>query len=159
MKQQFLFLASVLTALTVLTQPIFAHDRMAEPVMNNSTQNSSGIFGLTVLGSGDLEVKPGKVFTEGFEEGATLPYLTGHTKSIKYPAWAVRQGWEGTTTLALEILPNGNVGRTMVMKSSGRGILDKAALKAVTGWTFQPAMKNGKPIVSCIQVPVSFELK
>ncbi len=159
MKKQFLFLASVLTALIVLTQPIFAHERMAEPSMNNSAQNSSDIFGLTVLGSGDLEVKPGKVFTEGFEEGATLPYLIGHAKSIKYPAWAIRQGWQGTTTLALEILPNGEVGRTMVMKSSGRGILDKAAMKAVIDWKFQPAMKNGKGIVSCIQVPVSFELK
>lgn len=138
--------------------PAFANEPItaAPPAISN---NSPDVFGLTLLKSGEVRVKAGKVFTEGYDEGFSLPYVISYPKSLRYPAWAIRQGWHGTTVLALEVLPTGAVGRTMVMKSAGKNILDKAALKAVAGWTFQPAMKNGEPVVSCIQVPVSFELQ
>ncbi len=158
MKKKLSILTLTFAALFVFSSAAPAQERAAEPMMT-SGQNASDVFGLTVLGNGELQVNPGKVFTEGYDDGASLPYLTSHAKSVEYPAWAVRQGWQGMTTLALEILPSGEVGRTMVMKSSGKNILDKAALKAVKSWKFQPAMKNGKGVVSCIQVPVSFELK
>lgn len=158
MKKNFgalLLSAIFLTGFFIL--PALANESItAAPAVSS---DSSGAFGLTLLKSGELRVKAGKVFTTGYDEGFSLPHVISYPKSLRYPAWAIRQGWEGTTVLALEILPNGKVGRTMVMKSAGKNILDKAALKAVAGWTFQPAMKNGEPVVSCIQVPVSFELQ
>lgn len=157
MNKKFSILTLTLAVLFAISSTSSAQERAMEPVAA-AGQNASDIFGLTVLGNGELQVNPGKVFTEGYDDGASLPYLISHSKSVEYPAWAVRQGWQGMTTLALEILPNGEVGRTMVMKSAGKNILDKAALKAVKSWKFQPAIKNGKGVVSCIQVPVSFEL-
>ena len=36
--------------------------------------------------------------------------------------------------------------------------LDRAALAAVRGWTFEPALRDGKPVASTVQVPVDFRL-
>ncbi len=119
----------------------------------------SGHFTLTVTGDGELIPSPGPLFTEGNEEGVALPYLLDHSKKIAYPRWAIRQGWEGNLILAVEILPNGMVGRMKVMKSTGYRLLDKTASKAIQHWKFHPAMKDGEPILTCIQIPVDFKLE
>ena len=36
--------------------------------------------------------------------------------------------------------------------------LDAAAVKAVRGWSFMPAVRNGQAIASIVQVPVNFRL-
>jgi protein TonB len=45
-----------------------------------------------------------------------------------------------------------------VQRSSGNASLDAAALKAVRGWAFMPASRNGQNIASIVQVPVNFRL-
>ncbi len=115
--------------------------------------------GFIVTGSDKLIAQPGAVFTRGGNyEGIDLPYLNSTPKPITYPRWAIRQGWEGRITIAVEVLKDGTVGRTQVMQSTGHLILDEAAVKAVKTWRFQPAMKNGQPIVECSQIPVTFKL-
>jgi protein TonB len=71
----------------------------------------------------------------------------------------MEQGWEGEFVIAVEILENGSVGRTYVMKSTGHKKLDEAATEAVTSWKFHPATRNAKPVVECVQIPVTFQLK
>ena len=116
-------------------------------------------FGLTVTGDGKLIVRPGRVFTEGGDySGMILPYLLSNPKPIPYPRWAVRQGWQGRFVIAIEVLVNGSVGRFKVMKSTGHTLLDESATNAVRIWKFSPAAKNGKPVVTCIQIPVVFQL-
>ena len=61
--------------------------------------------------------------------------------------------------IAVEILTDGSVGRFYVMQSTGHHSLDEAATQAVKSWKFHPAMRNGKPVVECIQVPVVFKLQ
>ncbi len=125
-----------------------------------SETSQADSFGLTVSGNGMLISKPGPVFTEGGDySGMQLPYLVSTPKSISYPRWAVRQGWEGKLSIALEILPSGKVGRTKVMHSTGHRLLDKVAESAVRSWSFHPAMKNGQSIVTCIQIPIVFQLE
>ena len=124
------------------------------------TQGLSPVAHLTVSNPGRLRVRTGKVFTEGGEyNGITLPHLVSMPRAISYPRWAVRQGWQGELVLALEILENGLVGRFSVMKSTGYSLLDKAAIKAVQDWKFSPAIKDGKPLVTCIQIPILFQLQ
>lgn len=130
-----------------------------EPAMASAKSSSADIFGAVVTGDGQLVLNPGPVFTEGGDyEGTEMPYLVSHPKSIKYPRWALRQGWQGEFAIAIEILTNGKVGRYKVMKSTGYEILDEAATEAVKGWTFHPAMKNGKAVLTCIQIPVRFQI-
>ena len=126
---------------------------------NSSKDESVNPFTLTVSENDSLLVKPGKVFSQGHDAGMALPYLVKSAKSIQYPRWAVRQGWEGELIMALEILENGSVGRVVVIKSTGHKALDQAAQSAIKDWKFHPAVENGKPVVCCIQIPVVFQLK
>lgn len=121
---------------------------------------SQNLWKVTVTaGEGQLIAKPGKVFTEGGDySGMILPYLISTPKPISYPRWAIRQGWEGRFVMAIEVLLDGSVGRYKVMESTGHSLLDGTAVKAVKSWKFQPAVKNGKPMVTCIEIPVTFQL-
>lgn len=134
----------------VLTQPA---------VISNSASENQGNLSFTFLGNGKIVSYPGTVFTTG-DEGPNfeLPYLVSYPKQISYPMWAIHQGWEGKLVLAVEILQNGSVGRTAVMESTGRKILDEAATHSIQTWKFHPAMKNGQPALTCIQIPIVFQL-
>lgn len=103
---------------------------------------------------------PGSIFTAaGDQPGFTAPYLIGRPVPIRYPRWALRQGWQGSLTLAIEIRKDGTVGRWKVMRPSGYPSLDRAAVRAVQNWLFEPGKKKGEPIASCIQIPLHFRLK
>ncbi len=153
-------LFALFLSLSVLVSPVHAVESLSvDPVRASSENTSSDIFRAVVTGDGKLVLNPGPVFTEGGDyEGVEMPYLVSHSKSIKYPRWALRQGWQGEFSIAVEILTDGNVGRYKVMKSTGYEILDEAATDAVRTWKFHPAVKNGKPVLTCIQIPVRFQI-
>jgi len=75
-----------------------------------------------------------------------------------YPGPARRRGHEGTVLLAVEVLAEGATGKIRVERSSGHPLLDDAALQAVREWRFEPAMKNGTPVPSWVEVPIRFVL-
>jgi len=130
-----------------------AHLDMGHPV-------SSDFFRVIATGNGKIISHPGPVFTEGGDyTGMELPYLLSDPKPILYPRWAIRQEWQGDFTIAIEILETGDVGRYKVMQSTGHEVLDEAATQAIQSWKFNPAMKDGKAIVTCVQIPVRFELQ
>lgn len=60
-----------------------------------------------------------------------------------YPARALRNGEEGTTTLALLVGADGRVSSARVEKSSGSRELDQAAVHALSLCAFKPAMNKG----------------
>src|SRR5690606_1541987 len=75
-----------------------------------------------------------------------------------YPDAARRAGAEGTVVLQVEVDANGRPGDITVARRSGSRELDRAAEQAVRSWTFEPAMRDGKPVASTVQVPVDFHL-
>ena len=76
-----------------------------------------------------------------------------------YPQLAQRRGWEGTVTLRVEVLPSGKPGQIQVQKSSGRNVLDEAALAAVKRWSFVPAKQGEIAQVGWVSVPIDFTLR
>ncbi len=135
----------------------------AENVALSSRGGEGGqkdLYNVTFRPSAELLSKRVPAFPENgkFETGTALPALISMSKPIQYPGWARRKGSEGLLVVALEILEDGNVGRWQIIQSTGEESLDKAATKAFLTWKFQPAMKNGKPVKTCIQVPINFEL-
>lgn len=121
---------------------------------------SAIVINQTMMEESQLTAKAGPIFTEGGDySGITLPYLILQPKPIKYPRWAIREGWYGRMVIAVEILLDGKVGRYKVMKSTGYRMLDDIATSAVRSWEFYPALKNGKPFSTCIEIPVSFQLE
>ncbi|TWT23452.1 energy transducer TonB [Luteimonas marina] len=77
----------------------------------------------------------------------------------EYPAAAQRSGVEGTAIVRVDLDANGSPVDVELAQSSRSRDLDRAALSAVRGWTFEPAIRDGKPVASSVQVPVDFRLE
>jgi protein TonB len=76
-----------------------------------------------------------------------------------YPMVARRMGWQGKVVLYVEVLESGMPGQIKLHQSSGRDVLDNAAMQAVRGWRFVPARKNGQVVAKWFLVPIPFILK
>ena len=83
----------------------------------------------------------------------------GNNPRPEYPRAAREAGWEGTVVLQVMVLPDGTAGNITLHKTSGHSILDEAALAAVKGWRFIPAMDGNFPIQSVVRMPVRFDLR
>ena len=59
-----------------------------------------------------------------------------------YPTIAVRQGWQGTVLLRVRVLQTGAVESVEVMRSSGKKVLDDAAIHTVERWVFAPSTRG-----------------
>lgn len=77
----------------------------------------------------------------------------------EYPDMARHRGWEGTVLLLLQVRSDGTVGEVKIRQPSGKPILDEAAARAATHWTFNPAMRGPKSVEVWLEVPVKFELR
>ena len=77
----------------------------------------------------------------------------------RYPTSALRSGIEGTVLVRAEIDADGTPVDVGIARRSGNRELDRAALNAVRGWRFQPALRDGKAVASAVQVPVDFVLE
>lgn len=103
------------------------------------------------------EPEPSRISEPAKKPVVTMPSY-GDNPPPKYPPRARRRGYRGVTILAAEILADGTVGELRVKTSSGHGILDEAALRAVKTWTFEPARENGIAVRGRVDIPVRFEL-
>lgn len=77
----------------------------------------------------------------------------------EYPAVALRQGWAGTVQLRVLVKPDGTPDQVALEKTSGKKVLDEAALAAVKGWRFVPAKRGDTPIEGWVSFPVEFNLE
>lgn len=72
----------------------------------------------------------------------------------EYPEAAIDKGWEGQALLRLHLAADGFVERVELRESSGRQILDQAALSAARTWRI-PETETSE---SWVEVPVAFTL-
>ncbi|HEY7098399.1 MAG TPA: energy transducer TonB [Terriglobales bacterium] len=79
------------------------------------------------------------------------------TPDPEYSEEARKAKYQGTCVLWLIVGPDGKPRDVRVARSLGLG-LDEKAIQAVKNWTFEPAMKDGKPVAVQINVEVSFRL-
>lgn len=79
-----------------------------------------------------------------------------HTPPPDYPIELACAGIGGISTLKVVVGTEGIPTEVGVFKSSGQPALDEAAQKAVHGWQFRAATRNGQPVSQTIQVPVNF---
>ena len=85
------------------------------------------------------------------------PVVIRNTPPI-YPETARRAGWEGRAIVRVEVSADGAPISVALEKSSGYGVLDQAALRAVKGWRFQPRTIGGVAMAGMVDVPVNFTL-
>jgi protein TonB len=85
------------------------------------------------------------------------PVVIRNTPPV-YPETARRAGWEGRVTVRVEVSADGLPISVALQKSSGYGVLDQAALRAVKSWRFQPRTMGGVAMAGTVDVPVNFTL-
>ena len=74
----------------------------------------------------------------------------------RYPQEALRRNDGGTVRVSVTVAMDGSVERLELAEGSGSRYLDRAAMEAVRRWRFQPAMRDGQPIVADVVVPITF---
>jgi protein TonB len=79
--------------------------------------------------------------------------------SPKYPEIARRRGYEGEVLLSVGVAADGTVTTLEVKQTSGHPVLDRAAIKAVAVWEFEPARRMGIPVPLTVDIPVRFVLR
>ncbi len=96
----------------------------------------------------------------GEGDGASRPRAaaTGNRPPV-YPAIARQRGWEGSVVVRAKVRADGSVADVSIAESSGRAVLDEAALSAVRQWRFVPASKDGRAVESVVDVPITFQLR
>lgn len=82
----------------------------------------------------------------------------GANRPPVYPHRARRLGWQGRVVVRVRVDPRGRVEAVRLGQSSGHGVLDRAALKAVRNWRFSPATRGATPVAAWVDVPVRFRL-
>lgn len=88
------------------------------------------------------------------EATANAGYL--NNPKPEYPPAALRQGWGGTVILRVRVLASGAPESVTVKKSSGKKVLDDAAINAAMKWTFVPSKRGSTPIDGWATVPMTF---
>jgi len=78
--------------------------------------------------------------------------------SPRYPAQARRRHLEGVVVLKVRVSSKGSPTQVTVASSSGHAVLDRAARRAVRGWSFRPANRGGQAVAGTVNVPIHFRL-
>lgn len=79
-------------------------------------------------------------------------------KSVEYPELARRAGIEGQVIIRVLVDGSGKIKKTLVEYSDNE-MLNNAAINAIKGATFTPAIQNGQPIQCWVSIPIKFKLR
>lgn len=80
-------------------------------------------------------------------------------KALKYPEIARKAGIEGRVIIQVLVSEKGKVIKTRIIKSLGHSGCDEAAVKAIRGVRWKPALQRDKPVKVWVAIPVIFRLK
>jgi len=108
---------------------------------------------------GDLEIKEVPAL-RSFPQATRLarPVYRKNPRP-EYPSLARKRGYQGTVLLEILVDRGGKAKDLRVFTSSGYPILDKAALRSVKGWLFEPGVRGSKSVEMWVRIPIRFHLK
>jgi protein TonB len=86
--------------------------------------------------------------------GQIVPAVAISKKAPEYPKVARQVGTSGVVEIQAIIGVDGKVKDATVV--NGNPMLQKAALDAVREWKYKPALLNGKPVESPVQIRLNF---
>lgn len=109
------------------------------------------------LGPGAEAGAGGETFRPG--DGVTAPRVLLEVKPA-YTAEAMRAKVQGLVRLECVVLPDGSVGRVVVVKSLDSTFgLDQQAVKAARQWRFAPGRRLGEPVAVLVIIDLEFRLR
>lgn len=77
-------------------------------------------------------------------------------RHFRYPMMARRRGWQGEVVLAFRLQADGTISHAQIARSSGYGMLDRAALKALDR---VKRLNHSMPATLDMQLPVIYRLE
>lgn len=92
------------------------------------------------------------------KNGSYTPPSLKNEPRLFYPMVAYENAYSGTPRVILYIGKTGTVEHSQILKSSGIGILDSAAVEYSKNFVFNPATRNGEPVNSRMAMDIKFEL-
>ncbi len=98
----------------------------------------------------------------GLAEGASAPPspdASCRNAGPAYPELARALNQQGSVGLLLDVTAEGKVAAARVAQGSGTTTLDEAARRAVLGWCFRPALRDGRPVAAQFRTSVVFRLQ
>ena len=124
--------------------------------MSHPTRNSRGVIFAVLFCVCSVGALPGQQppapLQGDFGDAALRDWV-----QPEYPEAAKKAKLEGSVDVDLVVGADGKVERTEIQNSTNE-IFNEAALSAVRRWTFSPALEEGKPVASGMEVPVVFQL-
>jgi TonB family protein len=93
------------------------------------------------------------------EEGTEIEVTRASNPAPEYPRRAIRLGLEGSVRLEFDVDTDGSVLDPYVVESSPAGVFDRAAIKAVRKFLYEPPTYNGTSVkVNNVQIDLVFQL-
>lgn len=94
------------------------------------------------------------------------PAVAERNRSVKplqmdppdFPRTALRRGQEGFVVLEFTVSTDGSTRDIAVIESEPRNVFDREAIRAVSGWKFSPAMRDGRPVETRLKHTIDFSL-
>ena len=93
------------------------------------------------------------------EEGTEIEVTRVSSPSPEYPRRAIRLGVEGSVRLEFDVDTDGSVLDPYVVESKPAGVFDRAAIKAVRKFLYEPPVYNETSVkVNNVQIDLTFQL-
>tara|TARA_Y100000768_G_C23979703_1_gene685027 strand:+ start:371 stop:748 length:378 start_codon:yes stop_codon:yes gene_type:complete len=93
------------------------------------------------------------------EESIEIEVTRVSNPAPEYPRRAIRLGVEGSVRLEFDVDTDGSVLDPYVVESNPAGVFDRAAIKAVRKFLYEPPTYNGTSVkVNNVQIDLTFKL-
>ena len=113
-------------------------------------------LGSIAIGMGDLEITGGPDLTIAASDTDIVPVVRVNPQ---YPIRAAERGIEGWVEVEFTISAAGTVKDPVVLKAKPKSVFNRAALRAITKWKYNPKIEDGKAVERPnVRVLLTFEV-
>jgi protein TonB len=124
--------------------------------MDQTTDMSAGGIGISAGVDTSMDLDTGGGFSMASADGDAVPMVR---VPPQYPERAAQRGIEGRVLIEFTISKSGSVKDPKVIAYEPSKIFNKAALKAVSQWKYNPKIENGKAVEQKgIRIAIPFRL-
>ena len=124
--------------------------------MDQTTSMDGGGIGISAGVDTSMSLDTGGGFSMASADGDAVPMVR---VPPQYPERALQRGIEGRVLIEFTISKSGSVKDAKVVAFEPSKIFNKAALKAVKQWKYNPKIVNGKPVEQPgVRIAIPFKL-
>ena len=124
--------------------------------MDQSASLDGGGLGIAAAVDASMSLDTGGGFSMASADGDAVPMVR---VPPQYPERALQRGIEGRVLVEFTISKSGSVKDAKVVAYEPSTIFNKAALKAVRQWKYNPKIVNGKPVEQPgVRIAIPFRL-